>query len=190
MFKTSYSRLGWVYKGLPESLWQCWRDFLYDCCAYCDQTDSIKVVGKEYWKWCSDISDTPNTQVQLQNKLIIRLPVTSTEIYAYDQGAFSICVLIAWNTYYRNKCHPPHVTLLLNTKLPSRHITDKHSALEVYCINLLSTQCSTGCSIMIAPPSTAKTNKTLAKLFLYYSSLNKITLLCKVSDWCVWYGMV
>jgi len=43
----------------------------------------------------------------------------------------------------------------------------------------------TGCSIMIAPSSTAKTNKTLAKLFLYYNSLNKVTLLCKVSDCCV-----
>jgi len=42
-----------------------------------------------------------------------------------------------------------------------------------------------GCSIMIAPPSTAKTSKTLAKLVLYYNSLNKVTLLCKVSDWCV-----
>jgi len=38
---------------------------------------------------------------------------------------------------------------------------------------------------MIAPPSTAKTSKTLTKLFLYYNSLNKVTLLCKVSDWCV-----
>jgi len=34
-------------------------------------------------------------------------------------------------------------------------------------------------------PSTAKTSKTLAKRFLYYNSLNKVTLLCKVSDWCV-----
>jgi len=41
---------------------------------------------------------------------------------------------------------------------------------------------STGCSIMIAPPSTAKTNKTLAKLFLYYNSLNKVTLLCKATS--------
>ena len=29
---------------------------------------------------------------------------------------------------------------------------------------------------------TAETNKTLAKLLLYYSSLNKVTLLCRVSD--------
>jgi len=34
-------------------------------------------------------------------------------------------------------------------------------------------------------PSRAKTNKTLAKLFLCYNSVNKVTLLCKVSDWCV-----
>jgi len=33
-------------------------------------------------------------------------------------------------------------------------------------------------------PSTAKINKTLAKLLLYYNSLNKVTLLCKVSDFC------
>jgi len=45
-------------------------------------------------------------------------------------------------------------------------------------------QC-TGCSIMIAPPSTATTSKTLAKLLLYHNNLNKVTLLCKVSDWCV-----
>jgi len=38
---------------------------------------------------------------------------------------------------------------------------------------------------MIASPSIAKTSKTLAKLFLFYNSLNKITVLCKVSDWCV-----
>ena len=38
---------------------------------------------------------------------------------------------------------------------------------------------------MIAPPSTAKTSKTLAKLFLYYSSLNKVTLMCKLSGWYV-----
>jgi len=30
--------------------------------------------------------------------------------------------------------------------------------------------------------STAETSKTLAKLLLYYNSLNKVTLLCKVSD--------
>jgi len=29
-------------------------------------------------------------------------------------------------------------------------------------------------------PSTAKTSKTLPKLLLYYNSLNKFTLLCKV----------
>jgi len=34
-------------------------------------------------------------------------------------------------------------------------------------------------------PSTVETSKTLAKLLLYYNSLNKVTLLCKVSDWCV-----
>ena len=38
---------------------------------------------------------------------------------------------------------------------------------------------------MIAPPSTAKANKASAKLFIYYNSLNKVTLLCKVSDLCV-----
>ena len=47
----------------------------------------------------------------------------------------------------------------------------------------------TGCSIMIAPPSTAKTSKTLAKLSLYYNSLNKVILLCKVSDWCVLFSL-
>jgi len=44
---------------------------------------------------------------------------------------------------------------------------------------------STGCPIMIAPPPQPKPVKTLAKLLLYYNSLNKVTLLCKVSDWCV-----
>ena len=38
---------------------------------------------------------------------------------------------------------------------------------------------------MIAPPSTATTSKTLAKLLLYNNNLNKVTLLCKVSDLCV-----
>jgi len=36
-------------------------------------------------------------------------------------------------------------------------------------------------------PSTAKTSKASAKLFIfiYYNSLNKVTLLCKVSELCV-----
>ena len=38
-------------------------------------------------------------------------------------------------------------------------------------------------------PSTAKTSKTLAKRFLYYNSLNKVTLLCKVSDWCLLFNL-
>jgi len=49
-------------------------------------------------------------------------------------------------------------------------------------------QC-TGCSIMIAPPSRAETSKMLVKLLLYYNSLNKVTLLCKVSDWCVLFSL-
>ena len=38
-------------------------------------------------------------------------------------------------------------------------------------------------------PSTAQTCKTLAKLSLYYNSLNKLTLLWKVSDWCVLFSL-
>ena len=38
-------------------------------------------------------------------------------------------------------------------------------------------------------PSTAETSKTLAKLLLYYNSLNQVTLLCKVSDWCVLFNL-
>jgi len=43
---------------------------------------------------------------------------------------------------------------------------------------------------MIAPPSTAEISKTLAKLLQYYNSLNKVTLLCKVSVWCVLFNFL
>ena len=38
---------------------------------------------------------------------------------------------------------------------------------------------------MIAPPSTAKTSKTLAKLFLYYNSLNKLTTVQSFRLMCI-----
>jgi len=38
-------------------------------------------------------------------------------------------------------------------------------------------------------PSTAKASKTLAKLLLYYNRLNKVTLLWKVSDRCVFFNL-
>ena len=70
-----------------------------------------------------------------------------------------------------------HTISIYHVAIPTQHLPNSNLS--------RSSSHSTRCSIMIAPPSTAETSKTLAKLLLYYNSLNKVTLLCKVSDWCV-----
>ena len=81
-----------------------------------------------------------------------------------------------WNSIVHDKAHDA----TNKHGRAEQHNTDTvHSFIS---FNSTYTRTYTGCSIMIAPPSTAKTSKTLAKLFLYYNSLNKVTLLCKVSD--------
>ena len=84
----------------------------------------------------------------------------------------------------------PAITCTNPTSWRSMEVTNGRAKLswnwlDWLCLNV---HC-TGCSIMIAPPSTAETSKTLAKLLLYYNSLNKVTLLCKVSDWYILFSL-
>ena len=68
--------------------------------------------------------------------------------------------------------------LVINKFLSLQDLTSTYCQLTMYWV--FNNDCT---------PSTAKTSKTLAKLFLYYNSLNKVTLLCKVSDWCVLFNL-